>query len=477
MMEASFGHILLLPFPFQGHIMPFMEMANRLVDAGFTVTFANTDFNHRRLLAAGNGYADNELSSSGRRLRLLGIPDGLESDEERKNVARICQVIPGAMAAGVEGVIRSAADEGRPFRWILSDQLMSWAVPLGLREGLRAAVFWTSSAAMLAISLSIPKMIQIGLIAEDGLPKKHAVFQLAPGVPGLHTAQLAWNNAGSNLADKSCVFSFVLTNNRATADHAELLIFNSFEDLEPQALSLLPSPVPVGPLFSADHHPTGSLWPLENPSTILRWLDSHPVGSVLYIAFGSHTIFSEAQIEELARGLELTGRPFLWAVRPDLTAERRDAAFSPEYLKRIEGRGLLVGWAPQRRVLAHPSIGCFMSHCGWNSILEGLTAGVRFLCWPYFADQFLNETYICDTWKVGLSVGHREDGTGAGAGGGEMMLVKGEQIRKRVEEVMRDEEIGKRAHVWKERATQNVNPSGTCHENFNMVLNVLGSTP
>ncbi|PRQ53398.1 putative hexosyltransferase [Rosa chinensis] len=56
----------------------------------------------------------------------------------------------------------------------------------------------------------------------------------------------------------------------------------------------------------------------------------------------------------------------------------------------------MVGWAPQQKVLVHPSIACFLSHCGRNSILEGLSNGVSFLCWPYFVDQFLNKSYVCD---------------------------------------------------------------------------------
>lgn len=69
---------------------------------------------------------------------------------------------------------------------------------------------------------------------------------------------------------------------------------------------------------------------------------------------------------------------------------------------RIGQRGRIVGWAPQQAVLNHPAIGCFVSHCGWNCTMEGVSFGVPFLCWPYFTDQFPNQTYICEVWKVGL---------------------------------------------------------------------------
>ncbi|KAK1352353.1 hypothetical protein POM88_053292 [Heracleum sosnowskyi] len=70
----------------------------------------------------------------------------------------------------------------------------------------------------------------------------------------------------------------------------------------------------------------------------------------------------------------------------------------------------MVSWTPQVKVLRHPSIACFLSHCGWNSTSEGVSNGVPFLCWPYFADQFLNQTYICDVWKVGLRCDKDETG-------------------------------------------------------------------
>ncbi|KAI7735108.1 hypothetical protein M8C21_033767 [Ambrosia artemisiifolia] len=77
-------------------------------------------------------------------------------------------------------------------------------------------------------------------------------------------------------------------------------------------------------------------------------------------------------------------------------------AYPDGYMDRVGSRGRIVSWAPQQKVLAHPSIACFMSHCGWNSTLEGITNGIPFLCWPYFCDQYCNESYICDIWKTGL---------------------------------------------------------------------------
>ena len=181
---------------------------------------------------------------------------------------------------------------------------------------------------------------------------------------------------------------------------ADLLICNSYYELEPAAFDLAPEIIPVGPLLSNRlGNSVGHLW--EEDSTCLKWLDQQPPRSVMYVAFGSFTSFDQTRFQELALGLELSNMPFLWVMRPN-TVECKKEAYPPGFQDRGGTRGKIVHWAPQQKVLAHPSVACLLSHCGWNSAVEGVNSGLPFLCWPYFADQFLNESYICDEWKVGL---------------------------------------------------------------------------
>lgn len=111
---------------------------------------------------------------------------------------------------------------------------------------------------------------------------------------------------------------------------------------------------------------------------------------------------SQIQLNELAHGLEISGRPFLW-VRSDLAYGSR-VKYPDGFLERTLVVGKIVEWAPQERVLSHPSVACFVSHCGWKSILEGLSNAVPFLCWPYVIDQFHNQSYVCDKWRNGLRI-------------------------------------------------------------------------
>lgn len=135
----------------------------------------------------------------------------------------------------------------------------------------------------------------------------------------------------------------------------------------------------------------------------------------------------------------------MWVVRPDLMMDGSTGAYPDGFPARVAGRGKVVSWAPQQKVLAHPSIACFMTHCGWNSTMEGVVNGVPFLCWPYFVDQFFNRMYVCTVLRVGLGLEHGEDG-----------VVTGEEVKKKLEAVLGDEGIKARAVELKEAATWNV---------------------
>lgn len=174
----------------------------------------------------------------------------------------------------------------------------------------------------------------------------------------------------------------------------------------------------------------------------------------------SLTVFDQTQFQELALGLELTNKPFLWVLRPGMTNEE---AFQQEFEGRIGCRGKIVSWAPQEKVLSHPSVACFMSHCGWNSTTEGLSNGVPFLCWPYFVDQFLNETYICDVWKVGL--GFDKDETG---------IMRKDEIKNKAEQLLADINYKARAVDLKESIINSMQ-DGRSSKNFGKIIEWMRS--
>uniref|UniRef100_A0A5B7C3P4 Putative UDP-glycosyltransferase 83A1 n=1 Tax=Davidia involucrata TaxID=16924 RepID=A0A5B7C3P4_DAVIN len=219
---------------------------------------------------------------------------------------------------------------------------------------------------------------------------------------------------------------------------------------------MIPNILPIGPLLASTDHPRhGSFW-LED-STCLSWLDKQPACSVIYVAFGSTAIFSQHQFEELALGLELSGRPFLWVVRSNLTN-----AEYPDGFTVADDHGKIVEWAPQEKVLAHPSTACFLTHCGWNSTMEGLSMGVPFLCWPYFSDQFHNQSKITDMWKVGLRLNPDKNG-----------IISRHEIKAKIENLLSDDGIKANALKLKEMAGMSVKEGGSSFKNFERFIEHL----
>lgn len=286
-----------------------------------------------------------------------------------------------------------------------------------------------------------------------GTPLQSDPIRLWPAMPAMNPNHFAWVCL-HDLDTRRAIFQSVVDNNRS-AKLAQFLICNSSSALEPAALAFLPNCLPIGPLLASTRlaKQAGHFWP-ENP-TCLSWLDQQPPNSVVYVAFGSFTVFDAAQFQELASGLELAGMPFLWVVRQDITVEGAGPPYPDGFEERVRGRGKMVEWAPQQEVLSHPSVACFVSHCGWNSTMESVSNGVPVLCWPYFADQFLNETYIVDHWEVGVRL--EKDGGG---------IIGREEITRKVEMVLGDEGYKKRIVELQEKTLASSVEGGSSHRNL-----------
>ncbi|KAJ0860409.1 putative anthocyanidin 3-O-glucosyltransferase [Helianthus annuus] len=183
---------------------------------------------------------------------------------------------------------------------------------------------------------------------------------------------------------------------------AKAIMVNTFLELETHAIESLSADTSVPPVY-----PVGPILNLEGGSgagkpyddDVIRWLDSQPPSSVVFLCFGSMGSFDEVQVKEIARGLELSGYRFVWSLRrpPSDQTSRSPSDYEdpsvvlPEgFLERTHGIGKVIGWAPQAEVLGHDAVGGFVSHCGWNSLLESLWFGVPTAAWPMYAEQQMN---------------------------------------------------------------------------------------
>lgn len=186
----------------------------------------------------------------------------------------------------------------------------------------------------------------------------------------------------------------------------------------------------------------------------VQWLDSKDSQSVVYVSFGSLATLSEEQMQEIAWGLKGSDSYFLWVVRED-EKEKLPRSFVEDTAE----KGLIVGWCHQLDVLAHNSVGCFVTHCGWNSTLEALCLGVPLIALPQWADQTTNAKFVADVWQTGIRAKTDEKG-----------LVTKQEVELCINEIM----VGdKRTHFrqnsekWKKLANEAVDKGGSSDININ----------
>ncbi|KDP27232.1 hypothetical protein JCGZ_19931 [Jatropha curcas] len=412
-----------------------MELSQCLAKHGFKITFVNAESNHQLIKNASTS------STSSDQINLVSISD----DAVKLSSDAVLRVMPSK----VEELIEQLNDK---ISCIIADQSIGWALEIAERKGIRRAAFCPAAAAQLVLGFSIPKLIQDGIIDDYGTPTKKEIVRISPTMPAMNTANFVWACLG-NMESQKNIFKLMLNNNKSIK-LTDWLLCNSIYDLEPAAFNLAPQIIPIGPVSEINRqrlNSTGNFW--AEDSTCLRWLDQQKQQSVIYVAFGSFAVFDPKQFQELALGLELSKKPFLWVVRPDIKSTNN--AFLEEFRERVGNLGKIVSWAPQKKVLAHKSVSCFVSHCGWNSTMEGVSNGVPFLCWPYFADQFFNQRYICDIWKIGLELDRNENG-----------IIVHLEIKNKVEQVLGNGEFRKRALDLKELVVNSVEEGGSSYQNF-----------
>ena len=178
--------------------------------------------------------------------------------------------------------------------------------------------------------------------------------------------------------------------------------------------------------------------PLALEDRWARWLGGFKPGSVIFCAFGSQNFPEKDQFQELLLGFELTGLPFLAALKPPLGATTIEEALPEGFQERVGG------WVPQPSILSHPSEGCFVSHCGFGSMSESLMSDPQIVLVPELFDQIFNARLLAEELKVAVVVEKEENG-----------WVSKESLCKAIKSVMDEEgEVGclvKKNHAkWKE---------------------------
>jgi len=469
-------HAVLIPQPAQGHVTPMLHLAKALHARGFHVTFVNSEYNHRRLLRSrGPGSLD---GADG--FRFEAVPDGLppsDDDDVTQDIAALCLSTTKHSAAPFRELLarlNSSSTPGTPpVSCVIADGVMSFAQRVAEDMGILALVFWTTSACGFMGYLQFAELVRRGYVPlKDESDLTNGYLDTAiDWIPGMEGVRLKDIPSFIRTTDPDDVMLNYDGGEAQNARGARGLILNTYDALEQDVVDALRREFPrvytVGPLPAFTPRGAeldaigGNLW--KEDASCLRWLDAQrQPGSVVYVNFGSITVVTPAQLTEFAWGLASCGRPFLWVVRPDLVSGEK-AVLPEEFVRGTKDRGVLVSWCPQELVLSHPSVGLFLTHCGWNSTLESVCAGVPMVCWPFFAEQPTNCRYACAKWGIGMEIGSG---------------VAREEVARLVREAM-DVERGKAMRVsalaWKERARAATVDGGTSSENMDRLVEFLSA--
>ncbi|KAG8070090.1 hypothetical protein GUJ93_ZPchr0006g41448 [Zizania palustris] len=392
---AGAPHLLVLCFPGQGHVNPMLRLAKRIASKGLLVTFSSTSSIGARLTESSAVSAGGDGLPLGRgRIRFEFMEDDFDGKDLDELMQHLETTGPGAFAE----LLQNQEKAGRPVTYVLGNPFISWAIDVAADAGIPSAVLWVQSCAVFSLYYHHVQGL-VEFPPEDDLDARVEV----PGLPAMSVADvpsfLLPSNPYKSLTD-------AIVQQIRTIDKASWVFVNSFSELERDVVAALPGVkppppplIPVGPLIELEGNEDASVRGdmIKAADNCVGWLDAQPPRSVVYVSLGSVVVLSADEVAEMAHGLDSTGRPFLWVVRPDCRA------LLPEgFLDAVADRGMVVPWSPQDQVLAHPSVACFLTHCGWNSTLETVAAGVPVVAFPQWGDQCTDAKFLVEDFKMGV---------------------------------------------------------------------------
>ncbi|WZZ20183.1 hypothetical protein YC2023_121570 [Brassica napus] len=384
------SHVIVLPFPVQGHLSPMFQFCKRLASKGLTST-----------LVLVSDKPSPPYKTENNAITVFPIPSGSqEGKDPLQDLDDYIDRVYTSIKKHLPELIQDMKLLENPPRALVYDSTLPWLLDVAHDHGLRGASFFTQPWLVSVIYYHVHK----GSFSVPSTKHGHSTLASFPAFP-----MLSANDLPSYVCESSSYPKIlrIVVEQLSNIDRVDILLCNTFDNLEEKKRQ-----------------------------------------SVVYVSFGSLVILKEDQMMELAEGLKQSGCFFLWVVR-----ETEMNKIPKSYVEEIGEKGLFVSWSPQLEVLAHESVGCFLTHCGWNSTLEGLSLGVPMIGMPHWTDQPTNAKFMEDVWKVGVRVKAEADG-----------FVRRDEIVRCVGEVMEREkgkEMRRNAEKWKVLALEAVSEGGS----------------
>ncbi|ESQ55959.1 hypothetical protein EUTSA_v10025072mg [Eutrema salsugineum] len=462
-------HVMLVSFQGQGSVSPLLRLGKLIASKGTVVTFVTTEFWGKKMRKA-NKIVDGELKPVGSgSIRFEFFDDGWEEDDVRRGDFDLYLAqLEKAGKQELPKLVRRYNENNDPVSALIYNPFVPWVGHVAEEFNILYAVLWIQSCAVFSAyyhylngSVSFPTKTE---------PKLDVKLPCAP--------VLKYDEIPTFLHPSSSHFTALREAALAifkNLDKPFCFLISSFDALEKDVIDYMSKLCPiktVGPLFKvAKTVVTDVTGDFCKPSDqCLEWLDSRPRSSVVYISFGTVAYLKQEQMEEISKGVLKSGLSFLWVIRPPLEDLHLEAHVVPKELKEAcdQGKGKIVEWCPQDQVLAHPSLACFVTHCGWNSTTEALTSGVPVVCFPQWGDQVTNAAYMVDVFKTAVRLGR---------GAAEGRVVPGDEVAERLLEATVGEkavELRKNALKWKLESEAAVAPGGSSEKNFREFMEKIG---
>ncbi|KAG8371439.1 hypothetical protein BUALT_Bualt13G0087700 [Buddleja alternifolia] len=436
--------VVLVPYPFQGHITPMLQLASILHSKGFSIFIAHTQFNSPN-------------PSSHPDFTFLPLSDHLTAaDTSFYNLLNAHSIMNKNCKAPFEKYMGEMQEH---VACIIYDSIMNFVDVVANHLNIPTIVLRTNTAAYMHSHFAVFQLLEQNLIP---LPES----QLEEAVPKAYPLRYKDLPLSASIEIPEVVLDFIRSYMDIRSSSA--VIWNTIDMVDHEPLQKLQHHWQV-PFFTIG--PFHKIVPPELPTSLmeednscLSWLDKQAPDSVIYVSLGSLAIINEKELTEMASGLAQSKQPFLWVLRPSLLNGSKEAT---EYLRedfqnKTREQGLIVKWAPQKKVLAHRAVGGFLTHCGWNSTLESICEGVPLICRPCFSDQNVNARYVTYVWRVGL----------------ELENVSERSIERAINTLMVGEEgkkLRQRAIHMKKEIEHSINSGGSSYESLNCLVDFINS--
>ncbi|KAL7262200.1 hypothetical protein ACSBR1_000555 [Camellia fascicularis] len=403
--------VVFLPYLAPSHIIPMVDIARLFAGRGVAATIITTTNNALLFRDSVNHDAASGLNISVHTIKLpsaqVGLPEGIENFGQCTSPQLMAKL--GYAIVLLQNQIEEFIRDNPP-DCIVSDMFFPWTVDLADELQVPRIMLYPSNSFFHCVSHSLR------LYAPHERVQSDSEDFLIPGLPDeIHMAR---SELQDHFKAKSR-YGDLINSIRETEGRSYGIILTSFYDLEPAYSDHFKKVVAskcwnLGPLslFTNRGNVGRENNSGEEKHCCLSWLDTQKPNSVLYVCFGSMVQFSDAQLTQIALALEASGHPFVWVVRKEGKSDgKQEESWLPEgYEERIgrDNMGLIIkGWAPQLEILDHQAVGGFLNHCGWNSLLESLTAGLPLISWPLFAEHFYNSKLSTQVLKIGVEIGPR----------------------------------------------------------------------